>query len=221
MRRVQAFRYMSDSDVFEDARPPRRALQDVDVQNAYVVHVSSDSDSDVSSQTRQIFYFSKKLFDFMCEGATEDRIEEAGRKNTADRKGVLIKRAEAATRTEKLRNLVQDKGAEKPSGPEYAAAKRRRAAQKKNTSIQMGRGSCCGAKFITSFDVLISRAYTCALPGERAQRSANSLAPSRNLPRVALPPAACRRSRLIGVWSDGGKVLETQVTARTHKWLQS
>ena len=40
---------------------------------------------------------------------------------------------------------------------------------------------CCGAKFITSFDVLISRAHTRALPGERAQRSANSLAPSRNL----------------------------------------
>ena len=141
MRRVQSFRYMSDRDDFEEERPPRRALQDVDVQNAYVVHVSSDSDSDVSSQTRQIFYFSKKLFDFMCDGATEDRIEGAGRKNAADRKGVLIKRAEAATRTEKLRNHVQDKGAEKPSGPEYAAAKRKRAAQKKNTSIQMGRGS--------------------------------------------------------------------------------
>ena len=40
---------------------------------------------------------------------------------------------------------------------------------------------CCGAKFITSFDVLISCAHTRALPGERAQRSANSLAPSRNL----------------------------------------
>ena len=41
--------------------------------------------------------------------------------------------------------------------------------------------NCCGAKFITSFDVLISRAHTRALPGERAQRSANSLEPSGNL----------------------------------------
>ena len=43
------------------------------------------------------------------------------------------------------------------------------------------RVGCCGAKFITSFDVLISRAHTRALPGERAQRSANSLEPSGNL----------------------------------------
>ena len=136
---------MSDSDVFqEDTRAPRRALRDLDVQraelqNARVVEVSSDSDSDVSS--RQIFYFSKKLFDFMCTGATEVRIEQAGRKNAADRKGVLIKRVEASSRTEKLRNFVQESGAEKPSGPTYAAIKRKRNAQKRNTAIQMGKGS--------------------------------------------------------------------------------
>ena len=140
---------MSDSDVFqEDTRAPRRALRDLDVQGAElqnarvvarVVEVSSDSDSDVSS--RQIFYFSKKLFDFMCTGATEVRIEQAGRKNAADRKVVLIKRAEAGTRTEKLRNFVQSKGAEKPSGPTYAAIKIKRNAQKRNTAIQMGKGS--------------------------------------------------------------------------------
>ena len=142
---VTAARAMSDSDVFqEDTRAPRRALRDLDVQRAeiqdvHVVEVSSDSDSDVSS--RQIFYFSKKLFDFMCTGATEVRIEQAGRKNAADRKGVLIKRAEAGTRTEKLRHFVQGKGAEKPSGSKYAAAKRKRAAKKKNTDLQMGKGS--------------------------------------------------------------------------------
>ena len=48
-------------------------------------------------------------------------------------------------------------------------------------NVYRGVKACCGAKFITSFDVLISRAHTRALPGERAQRSANSLAPSRNL----------------------------------------
>jgi len=142
---VTAARAMSDSDVFEeDTRVPRRALQDLDVQgaelqNARVVEVSSDSDSDVSS--RQIFYFSKKLFDFMCTGATEVRIEQAGRKNAADRKGVLIKRVEASSRTQKLRNFVQESGAEKPSGSTYAAIKRKRNAQKRNTAIQMGKGS--------------------------------------------------------------------------------
>ncbi len=138
---------VSDSDFEQETRAPRaprRALRDLDVQRAeiqdvHVVEVSSDSDSDVSS--RQIFYFSKKLFDFMCAGATAARIEQAGRKNAADRKGVLIKRLEASTRTEKLRNFVQDVGAKKPSGPTYAAIKRKRNAQNKNTAIQMGKGS--------------------------------------------------------------------------------
>ena len=134
---------MSSSDEFEADRPARRPLQDVDVQ--IVVDVSSDTENDFGSQgaavSRQIFYFSKKLFDFMCEGATEERIEQAARRNAADRKGVLMKRVEAGIRTDKLRNFVQEKGAEKPSGPKYSAIKRKRAAQKKNTDIQMGKGS--------------------------------------------------------------------------------
>ncbi len=112
---------MSDSDFEEETRAPRaprRALRDLDVHEAEIQNVRVvDSDSDVSS--RQIFYFSKKLFDFMCAGATEGRIEQAGRKNAADRKGVLIKRVEASTRTEKLRNFVQESGAEKPSDYRY------------------------------------------------------------------------------------------------------
>jgi len=135
---------MSDSDFEERQQPPRRPVVrvrgDVDV-----AEIPRDADrrideSDLNAD-KQVFYFSKKLFDFMCEGATEDRIEGAGRKNAADRKGVLIKRLEASTRTEKLRNFVQDVGAKKPSGPTYAAIKRKRNAQNKNTAVQMGKGS--------------------------------------------------------------------------------
>jgi hypothetical protein len=132
---------MSDSD-FQDCQQPARRPR---VRDVVVAEIPRDADRQISESDmnadKQVFYFSKKLFDFMCEGATEDRIEGAGRKNAADRKGVLIKRAEAGIRTEKLRNFVQGKGAEKPSGSKYAAAKRKRAAQKKNTDIQMGKGS--------------------------------------------------------------------------------
>lgn len=52
-----------------------------------------------------------------------------------------MKRAERKERTDKLREYVEQQGAKKPSGSEHAAIKRKRAAQKKNTDHQMGRGS--------------------------------------------------------------------------------
>ena len=129
---------MSDDSDFEDRRRtagPSRPLLDTPT---VVVEVSSDCDSDFIPQT---FYFSKKLFDFMCVRATKERIEQAGRKDSVVRKGVLLKRTERKERTDKLRNFVEGQGAEKPSGPELAAKKRKKAAQKKNTDIQMGRGT--------------------------------------------------------------------------------
>ena len=113
---------MSDDSDFEVRRPtagPQRPLRDTPV----VVEVlSSDSDSDYIPQT---FYFSKKLFEFMCVRATKERIEQAGCKDSVVRKGVLLKRAERKERTDRLRNFVEERGAEKPSGPELAAKKRK------------------------------------------------------------------------------------------------
>ena len=130
----------SSDEEFERERPARRPLQDLGVHN--VVEVSSDTDNVIGSTqsaavTRQIFYFSKKLFDFMCAGATEERIEQAALRNAADRKGALIRRGEAEIRTDKLRDFVVERGAGKPCGSKYAAVKRKRAAQKKNTDIQI------------------------------------------------------------------------------------
>ena len=117
-----------------------RVLQDSRVEE--VVDVSSGSDSDASIVSiPQLFYFSKKLFNFICAGATKERIEQAGRRDSECRKAVLLKRAERKERTDKLRDYVQQEGAEKPSGPSHAAIKRRRASRKKNTDIQMGRGT--------------------------------------------------------------------------------
>ena len=127
---------MDDDPDFEHAPPRRsRSLRDSEVQ---VVDVSSDSESDSIPQT---FYFSHKLFHFLCEGATKERIEQAGHRAAEVRKGDLLKRAERKERTDNLRNFVQQKGVEKPSGPRHAAIKRRRASRKKNTDLQMGRGT--------------------------------------------------------------------------------
>jgi hypothetical protein len=66
-------------------------------------------------QLQQVFYFSKKLFDFMCAGATEDFIQRIGQDKAAERKGVLKKRSEALVRTDNIRALCVEKGAKKPS----------------------------------------------------------------------------------------------------------
>jgi hypothetical protein len=77
----------------------------------------------------------------MCERITKERIEQAGQRDSVVRKGVLLKRAERKERTDRLREYVEQQGAKKPSGSEHAAIKRKKAAQKKNTDHQMGRGS--------------------------------------------------------------------------------
>ena len=85
-----------DSD-FEPA-PLRRSrpLQDLEVR--HVVESSSGSESDSIPQTShsesesipQTFYFSHKLFHFICLGATKERIEQAGQRAAEIRKGDLM-----------------------------------------------------------------------------------------------------------------------------------
>ena len=138
----------SDSD-FEKERPPR--LQDVGVSS--VVQVSDDRSSDVvqvssgcsspqvspDSDSIQVFYFSKKMFDFMCAEGTEERIDSEVARKVSDRKGVLLKRKEANQRTKRLREFAEEQGIEKPPGRELAALYRKHYARKRNTDSVMGR----------------------------------------------------------------------------------
>lgn len=125
----------SDFEVREGGAPAERSRP---LGDSEVFNISSDSESDLELQT---FYFSMKLFRFMCERITKERIEQAGQRDSVIRKGVMLKRAERKERTDKLREYVEQQGAKKPSGSEHAAIKRKIAAQKKNTDHQMGRGS--------------------------------------------------------------------------------
>jgi hypothetical protein len=134
--RGRARAMLSEDPDFEVSAPAGRSRPLL--RDSEVVKISSDSESDLELQT---FYFSMKLFRFMCERIIKERIEQAGRRDSVVRKGVLLKRAERKERTDKLREFVEQQGAEKPSGSEHAAIKRKRAAQKKNTDSQMGRGS--------------------------------------------------------------------------------
>ena len=70
---------MSESDAFEIPKLPRRPrLQDVGVC-VETVHVSSDDAAEASTYPQvelQVFYLSQKMFDYMCENGTADRISQ-------------------------------------------------------------------------------------------------------------------------------------------------
>jgi hypothetical protein len=125
----------SSSDVFEEERGCRRrrsgSLGDV----AAVVEISQG----FAPQEQQVFYFSKKMFDFMREKGTAERIAQEAARLAIQRKGDILKRQEATTRTENLRDFVQEKGYEKPGGSELAQLRRKKADTKKNTDQVMGR----------------------------------------------------------------------------------
>ena len=87
-------------------------------------------------QLQQVFYFSKKLFDFMCAGATEDYIQQIGQDKASETKAVLKKRADALVRTDKIRAFVVEKGAKKPSNSELNALKRKRITRNAATARQ-------------------------------------------------------------------------------------
>jgi hypothetical protein len=87
-------------------------------------------------QVPQVFYFSKKLFDFICAGATEEYIQRIGQEKAAERKGILKKREEGLVRTDKIRALVEEKGAKKPSHSELSSLYRQRNVRKAATARQ-------------------------------------------------------------------------------------
>jgi hypothetical protein len=83
-----------DFEVRDGGAPARRSrpLGDseiVNISSDIDCHISSDPDSDIELQT---FYFSMKLFRFMRERITQERIEQAGHRDSVVRKGVLLKR---------------------------------------------------------------------------------------------------------------------------------
>jgi hypothetical protein len=156
---------MDDDHDFETAVPARRSRS---LQDSEVVTVPGVVDS---APIPQSFYFSHKLFHFMCAGATPERIEQAGQRADAVRKGDLLKRAERKQRTDNLRHFVQEEGAEKPSGPKHAAIKRKRASQKKNTNIQMGRGTRDKRKVVESQSDASQAQSQLSQPSQLSQRS--------------------------------------------------
>jgi hypothetical protein len=97
---------------------------------------ASASASASECQVPQVFYFSKKLFDFMCAGATEEYIQRIGQEKAAERKGILKKREEGLVRTDKIRALVEEKGAKKPSNSELLSLYRQRNVRKAATARQ-------------------------------------------------------------------------------------
>ena len=213
--------YMSDDSDFEERPAPtgrsRPALRDLPPAVVDVVDVSSESESDLIPQT---FYFSKKLFEFMCVSATKERIEAAGRRDSVVRKGVLQKRAERKERTDKLRNFVEEKGVKKPSGPEHAAIKRKRAAQKKNTDLQMGRGTRDKRKRDHSATSACESDTSCQSQAQSMPQSQlQSSQPSQSIQKrqlwgtVSVPQSVLQGSRVEDV-DDGTAKLDIQRAVR-------
>jgi hypothetical protein len=127
---------MTSDDDFE-SRPRRSGcLKHVDV--AALEDGVTDSHS-LALEARQVFYFSKQMFEYMCEHGTAERISQEAERIASVRKGVLLKRQEAHSRSEKLRDFVSEQGLQKPSGSEVAQLRRKKHARKKNTDQIMGR----------------------------------------------------------------------------------
>jgi hypothetical protein len=135
---------MSDND-FEDRQQPARrpVVPPVRVRDVGVAKISREADrriceSDLNAD-KQVFYFSKKLFEFISGGLSEERILLTGQKHVAQKQGVLVKRAEQRNRADKLRGFVQLKQLQKPSGSVHASNKRKRSARNKSTEFTIGR----------------------------------------------------------------------------------
>ncbi len=128
-----------DSD--DDFEPPPERRRRVVLQDVSVVQCSAvpEVSQAVAPRETQVFYFSQKMFDYMCENGTAERIQQEASRLATQRKGDIVRRQQAATRTANLREFVQDKGFEKPSGPEISELRRRQHHTKKNTDQIMGR----------------------------------------------------------------------------------
>jgi hypothetical protein len=104
-------------------------------------NIDSYSTAPRELRAEQVFYFSKKMFDFMCEKGTAERICQESIRMANQRKGDLLKRQEATLRTTNLREFVIEKDFQKPTGAELARLKRARNARKRNTDQIMGRSA--------------------------------------------------------------------------------
>jgi hypothetical protein len=109
------------------------------LKHVEVVAVDDGVTDSLGSEARQVFYFSKQMFEYMCEHGTAERISQEAERIASVRKGVLLKRQEAHARTQKLREFVSEQGLQKPSGAEVAQLRRKKHARKKNTDQIMGR----------------------------------------------------------------------------------
>lgn len=132
----------SDSDVFEVAGPARPARRPC-LQDVVYVEVSDDDVVAVPTAEvrRQVFYYSAKMYQYLCENGTPERIAQAAMRKVDDRQGVLKKRKESQCRTEKLREYAKEHNVVKPAGSELARLRRNRAATAKNTALVMGRNA--------------------------------------------------------------------------------
>ena len=92
----------SDSDVFEVtglARPARRpCLQDV-----VYVEVSDDSSSDdvvavpTAEVRRQVFYYSAKMYQYLCDNGTPERIAQAAMRKVDEVKVRYLRQCSATS----------------------------------------------------------------------------------------------------------------------------
>jgi len=135
---------LSSDDDFEYATPRKRSgcLKHVEVVDVLEDDVTDTYGADLtltSSEARQVFYFSKQMFEYMCKHGTAERISQEAARIATVRNGVLLKRQEAHSRSEKLREFVSEKGLQKPSCAEIAQLRRKKNARKKNTDQIMGR----------------------------------------------------------------------------------
>jgi len=135
---------LSSDDDFEYATPRKRSgcLKHVEVVDVLEDGVTDTYGADLtltSSEARQVFYFSKQMFEYMCKHGTAERISQEAARIATVRNGVLLKRQEAHSRSEKLREFVSEKGLQKPSCAEIAQLRRKKNARKKNTDQIMGR----------------------------------------------------------------------------------
>ena len=80
------------------------------VRDVVVAEIPRDADrrmneSDMNAD-KQVFYFSKKMFDFMCENDTAERTCQEGIRMASQRKADSLKRQKAILWTTNLREFV-------------------------------------------------------------------------------------------------------------------
>ena len=174
----------SDSDFEEHQQPARRPVRDVDV-----AEIPRDADRRIGERSdlnadKQVFFFSKRLFEFISVGVSEERIQQTGQRHAAQKQGVLVRRAEQKNRADNLRQYAELKQLQKPPGPEHAANKRKRAARNKSTDSTMGRSMDARKRHASQeSDQSQQPASSQRLDGECSQQTAPHVPPSIKIKR--------------------------------------